>query len=555
MTGDRAALAAVRSVLRGRRGRPAGNDLAYGVYLAIMLTIIAVAPTVRAIVLGLAAAMGATDGPWGSVVAGTGELAVLAAALTCATALFVFGAAHTGPAHAKLPAIDLLHTAALSRSRLFAGPVSRALLGAALLAAGAGAVLAGARAVHGGWATPGGLTPELALALVLGGAALGLLTGVGMLLGQASRRVRAGIVTGLAVVFFVEAALRSLSAASGIDSSAMRGSVDPWSLVARVVLDPAAAGSLLGPLLVWFAVSLAAAVCAPRLAGRLRWAGLRDQALRWNTVSALAVTGDLRMASEQLGAPVRTGRRWRWWLRRAMPSRAALRRVGPTALLALRDLLGVARTPARSLAAFVGTLGAGSVIGAGLVAAAGFRSPGVAAALGAIALVLVYAAIGPWCRGLRAAAETLGGMRLLPFSPAGLLLRHSVLPLLLTIPCTGASAAISAIPGGDPAASFASGAIAGLLGFGLRLLGALKGPLPQRLLAPVPTPAGDMSGINVMLWSFDGVVWALLIGAGCGALAAVAPLGALSAVGIALVLLGVGVSARLRSLSGILRLA
>jgi hypothetical protein len=45
----------------------------------------------------------------------------------------------------------------------------------------------------------------------------------------------------------------------------------------------------------------------------------------------------------------------------------------------------------------------------------------------------------------------------------------------------------------------------GILALALRLCGALKGPLPPGLLAPVSTPAGDLSAVGPLLWALGEV--------------------------------------------------
>ena len=169
----------------------------------------------------------------------------------------------------------------------------------------------------------------------------------------------------------------------------------------------------------------------------------------------------------------------------------------------------------RSLAALFGVMVAGLLVGSTVAAG----SPGAPAAL---APLLAYAAVGPWCRGLRVAGESVGSPPLLPFSSLGLLLRHLVVPVTLSALVCGGTAAVAsgAVFGvafggtafGGVAAAAILGVTVGLLAMALRLLGALKGPLPQRLLAPIPTPAGDLSSVNVLLWNLDGPMLAAAIG-------------------------------------------
>lgn len=267
------------------------------------------------------------------------------------------------------------------------------------------------------------------------------------------------------------------------------------------------------------AVGLCAAVgllLGQRIRGT-RWQVLREQAQQLDVVSALIFTGEFRSAAGRMGAPVKVGRRWCWVQRRWLSSIRGARRSG-LLLIASRDLLGLARTPARSLAALLGVTAAGMLVASTFTVG----GSGVPAAL---APLLAYASVGPWCRGLRVAGESVGAPPLLPFSSLGLLLRHLVVPAMLSVlVCGGAAAVASCVVFGVPVGWVAAAAILGvtvsLFAMALRLLGALKGPLPQRLLAPIPTPVGDLSSVNVLLWNLDspllaaalGVLLALLIG-------------------------------------------
>ena len=438
MSGSPEALRRVRAVLRGRRERPSGGDVAYGVYLAIMLALVVPAPLVRAAVLWLVDELPVPGDP-------LLPLAAAGFAVVALVALPVAGG-YAGPLRISLPEIDLLLTTGLPRPRLLGGRVARAFGFAAIGGAAVAALLLAARALRGE------LHPQAAFALLGVGAVSGLCCVALLFVGQLSRG------TG--------------------------------------------------------------------------WQALRDQALRLDVVGALALTGDLRSAAGRLGAPVRSGRGWRW---------IAPKRIAP--LLVSRDLLGIARTPLRSLAALLGAAAAGTLLGA----ASTVQPPALAAISGASALLLAYASIGPWCRGLRTAGETVGSPPLLPLSPAGLLLRHLIVPgALATLAIAGAAAAVS------PLASAPLGALLGAslaaLALALRLLGALKGPLPQRLLAPVTTPVGDMAGINVLLWNLDGPVWAVLIGGVLAAVGAVSPGWAILVAAVSLLLILAGGAVRLRAL-------
>lgn len=244
-----------------------------------------------------------------------------------------------------------------------------------------------------------------------------------------------------------------------------------------------------------------------------RWQTMRAQAQQLDVVSALVMTGDFRSAAGRIGAPVSLGRRWRW-------AAAWGKNTPGWWLIASRDLLGIVRTPMRSLAALAGVLLGGVLLPA---------APTVPAfsGLSALALPVVYAAIGPWCRGLRVAGESVGAIPLLPFASTGHLLRHLIVPTALACIASGVAAGIAAglleCAIAPVFAALVAGVTVALFAITLRLLGSLKGPLPQRLLAPVPTPAGDLSSINVLLWILDGPALAAGIGVALVLLATGAP--------------------------------
>lgn len=220
-------------------------------------------------------------------------------------------------------------------------------------------------------------------------------------------------------------------------------------LVVRMLRGEYAAGMLAPVLSVGATAGLLSGLLL--LLGQLsrgtRWQSLREQAERIDAVSTLVATGEFRSAAGRIGAPVTFGRNWAWFLghsdalsRRNHSGRPAGIYPGISWLFALRDLLGIARTPVRSIAALLGMSVAGVIAGitsVGVAAGAGVlvsaeASIGVAALGGMFALLIAYAAIGPWCRGLRSAGESIGTLPLLPLSPSVLLLRHLVVPAVLS---------------------------------------------------------------------------------------------------------------------------
>lgn len=494
-------LRAVRRVLRGRRDRADASEVSYRIYLAVMLAIIVGAPLVRGLVLWN---LDALPEP------GSTPAATLGAALTLLTALCVLAGAQGGPARAGLPQIDLLYTSAIPRRRLLAAPIARAVaLGTGVGMFGAGIIVA-TRLVRGD------IDAQLIVALALGGAALGAFAAIGMLLGQLGRAVRWPLAAALA-------ALAALQLGVGVSG-------DPWSWVAGLVVRPgdveghgdvAGLGRADSGSLLWGAGLLAVAallltIISPWIAARLRWEALREQAAQWDAIGVSAVSGDPKAALARLGAPVWLGRRWRL-------------RPSPHLTLAIiaRDLLGLRRTPARSLLAFAGVAAASAMWCLGLGAGdASSADPDFmrAAALGAPAMLLAYVALQSWCRGLATAADGAGSVSLLPAAPEALISRHLIVSLIFGVLASvfGAVAALwwfSAVGVRAGAPMFGAGPIIAASGvlvavaLSLRVLASLKGTIPMRILAPVPTPVGDASGINVLLWTLDGPIAALLLGA------------------------------------------
>ena len=501
---DRDALRAVRAVRRARGDRLSAGDVSYRIYLAVMLAIIVVAPAVRAGILAWASAIPET----------AAHPAGVAAALTLSTAGLALLGSRAGPARAGLPQLDLLFTAALPRARLLGPSLGRWFAAGAGVGAAIGGMAAVALALAAANGLASGASLELGIiaALVGAGAALGVL-GVGaLLLGQRGPRVRGGVALGLAAL----AAAQLAAAGRGVGALP-----DPWSASAAL-LERAASGpagdALPVSLILLPALAALAVLCgALPLATRLSRERLRAQAVNWDAASALALTGDPTAALARFGEPVRHGRR--------LILRPA-RGLGGTILR--RDLLGLVRAPGRSLAGLGGMLAAGALWGSAL---AGGGSPLRAALLGAAATVVAALAAQPWCRGLVAAAAGVGSPTLLPSGPGALMARHALLPALAAtlalaagtlLVCAGVGVVAAPGAGSGPAEAAGVGALltAPVLAAAvvlLRVAAALKGTIPLRLLAPVPTPLGDVSAVNVFIWTIDGPVVALLVGAALGA--------------------------------------
>lgn len=492
-------LRAVRAVRRGRGEHLSAGDTSYRIYLGVMLSVTVVAPIVRVLLLSVGPVV---------LVLGSAQLPGIAAGLTVATAGAVLLGGYGGPVRAGLPQLDLLFTSAIPRSLLLARPVLGWLGAAALLGAVAGALLA----IGGALAAP--IAPGASVTLLAAGACLGVLWGGAQLVGQIGPRVRAIVVGALCALALAQLLWGPLG--------------DPWSGVARIVVGLGSAGPGVPGGAVGFAViALSSGVVllgALSAAARLDRERLRAQAATWGSARALALTGDPSAALAKLGRPVTMGRRLR--LRGGR---------GGVASFVRRDLLGIVRAPGRSLAAGAGALLAGVLWAAAVTEPGGVLS---AAVLGGAALLIATISLAPWCRGIVTAAAGSGSPPLpplLPSSPRALLARHAVAPLILAVLALGVGGAAFgwvwsgwawggwawAGPGGEGSAALralATAPVAAVAAVLLRIAAALKGTIPLRLLAPVPTAAGDLAAINVFVWSIDGPVVAAVSGAALGAL-------------------------------------
>lgn len=185
------------------------------------------------------------------------------------------------------------------------------------------------------------------------------------------------------------------------------------------------------------------------------------------------------------------------------------------------------------------------------------------AQLGALSAVLTYFSVSAWCRGLRAAAQSSGVSPVLPMSPGALIVRHAVVPAALAmLTCAVGLCAAWLIGGGLPLNGEKPGGSAGIpiavlstcttvvIVMAVRASTALKGPIPLRMLTPIPTPVGDAAGINIVLWMLDGPILTAVIGAGLAVLWGLTMTASVSAIVAAIVVVlvfaAVWLSARVR---------
>jgi len=426
-----------------RSSRRETVEVAYVVYVVAVMGLLVVAPAVAVVFEALNTptvldALGSSSAP---------ATAALVVGLAWATALWVgagYGPITIAPALVGLWAgTDLPRHAGLRRA------FRQRAAWAAAAWAGAGALVGGILLADGGAA-------HEATLLVLAGAAVGAIGSVAWLAGQSFAR-------------------------------------HAWWLGAVVATLAVVAATW--PRARWLAVvGAAAALFVPRMLDALRGPDLLAQALRWQSATTTAGSGDLQTALGSLRALPRRGRRWRAIVE------------GPTAVrFAVADLVGTWRATGR----FV--IGALALSASAAVLAAAVAQP-FGPALAAGGAVLAYLALGVFCDGLRHAAALAARPGLFGFGPWRLFALHSTAPLVVT--------ALAGVAGGALVA--ASGRVTHALALALVLVsvlvvrawGAAKGQLPVSLLTPIPTPMGDLSALNVTAWLADAPLVAALAGGG-----------------------------------------
>lgn len=186
-------------------------------------------------------------------------------------------------------------------------------------------------------------------------------------------------------------------------------------------------------------------------------------------------------------------------------------RGGMPMLFLTRDLVAVLRLPGRCAlgvtAMVLGVVVAGTTVV--LPAALWWVAIGLGSGFG-------YLGLGVLSDGVRHAVEAGAAPVLYGVGDLQLVALHSLLPTLGAILLGGLGLFLSLILGGSLWSS-ALGGGALLLGVAVRVYDAAKPPMPLSLLHPVPTPAGDASGIAVALWQVDALLIATLTPVALGA--------------------------------------
>lgn len=341
-----------------------------------------------------------------------------------------------------------------------------------------------------------------ALVLSVGGAAFSLLTGLVLAAaGAASLGRTITVVVGGALAGVICCGLWLLGQRLGeIPRALLAVAIVAAAILSQPLPLPAMVLALAG-------LALVACAVTPGLLDGLRGSELLRQAQRWDTAGTLVLTGDVSMAFGEFRAVPRSGR--------SLPAVGT----GPLALVFLRrDLFGSLRTPTRFVSACLGASGCGFLVSVALGSSADVAW--IAAGTGA---VVGFLALGVWSDGFRHSAESASAPTLYGVSPAGMFALHATFPLLAGAVCASLGA-IVAVALGAPVLGLAAAIVCSTVLVAVRLYDAAKGQLPLSVLAPVPSPMGDLSSIVVMVWQADALL--LAVAAIVAAITAVAELGA-----------------------------
>lgn len=502
--GSRERLRAARRIWRMRPEHPTFRDHAYLVYVTLLVTALVAMPLVRGVALTLAqpTALALLSSPGAAATMGVCGAAVWIGAL-------VLGR-RRGPVVPPPFVAQTLGDSTIAPSVAWRGRALRALFVAVIVLTAVAAL-----AASGFLAA----APTASGMLFIAGAALFAIPAAVLWLAGQALPGRSTTVVGAALVAW---ALIGLAAGTVIT---------PWGMLAELWADAGAAtqfavitdaapsvavltdsptaqipvvGAAASPLLVLGAFAVVAAACVPSLVSRLRPHVVLTHARRWEAMTLLARTGDLSGAAGRLRPPPAVGRRWR------MPLTAPL-----WWATVQRDAVAAARNPARLLAALIALAAAGALWGG---------MPQLPASLtwvaGLPAALLCFAGLGPLCDGVREAADSAGRPALFRPSAGQLMLLHAILPALTVVLVTAVSAAIAGGP-------WLAAAGVGVFVLAVRMMDAAKPPLPLELLMPVPTPAGDASGMFVLLWQADAVLLTAAAGIWLAPTLAAGPAGAL----------------------------
>ncbi|ATG52647.1 hypothetical protein CFK38_14770 [Brachybacterium vulturis] len=509
MSGD---LSAVREVWAQRSGARTGSDVLYLLYLGALSVLVLGVPALRfgGALLARPDVLPVLQHPLAPRLAGI-------VVLIAAAALVLLGGVR-GPALMAPFFTTTLASSGIRRRTVLWRPYVRALLApTASMAVVASLIAVTLRAAGGGdGAAGGGADGAAAVRFVLAATGAGLLLGAAWLAGELlTARPRRLLVGALLLAGGLSALLPQ---GTGLGGS-WPGAEAPHGPGALLVLG----------------AGIAATAAGITLLDRLRGTVLREQSMRWESVTTVATSGDLAGAAATFRPPPSAGRR--------------LRAVGPRPLVLLyarRDAVAWLRSPDRLVVGIVVALLAAAAL-AGSTQLTGPLAGG-AVLLGAVAL---WGAGSTLVEGIRHGVHTLGAPRLFGQTVAVQVLLHALAPALLLT-------ALAALGGGGLvlAGGIGEGALrAVLLPVALapvliagQVRDAAKGPMPLQLMTPMPTAQGDSSVLVMLAWQSDALLLALLAGTLLAGLGLLGPVWTLGGAALLTALMALMARGRLRAL-------
>lgn len=241
------------------------------------------------------------------------------------------------------------------------------------------------------------------------------------------------------------------------------------------------------------ALILASSFRVPQLLSDLAPPTVLAQSQRWQAVTLSGATGDFAGAAMLYRPKPSAGRYWKTIL--ALPK--------PLQFL-IMDAVSAVRNPLRLTAASVGVVAAGAALGAvmGDILGDGGRGGSlvlVTAALCGVVLHMSSGVTGERFSDVAAQAQTPVLYREKPVTRFVL---HAVFPLVWGVVLL-ALGALTTTGVGEAALIGVLMVPAVVL---VRIYDAIKPPLPLVLFTPMESPAGDMSGMMVLLWQGDAVI-------------------------------------------------
>lgn len=460
-------LSAARTIWRARRVRT-GGDKAYALYAFLLVAVIVIVPIVRALLVIASSQSGLVVLTSANASA---AVSLIAAALWSGALL---AGRKRGPALLPPFLLHALTGSNIRRALTLRRPVIRSAT-IIVTACAAGAVLVGTVLSAGGHAQRWDVIVFAAAA-----GAAGVVAAALWLVGQIFPRAAFPSALTMLIVAGMSLWIPDMLAFT------------PWGWVGATY---PLAGSGVFPSAGMAVLAAASIVMTPVLLNRLTGMQLSTQAAQWDRATAFSFSFDFRAATSVYEAEPHLGRN----LRAINPSRHRW------LTFFLRDVVGQARTPGRSLGAITATAVAGALITLSLI-------PGTPSVLMAgMAGIVLYGATGPVTKGLQHAAYVAGDYPIYGISDRHLVLLHSFFPLTVTLTVLSVAASATAlVTGTDLGLPLAGAIVVGVLALALRLGSALKGPLPPSLLTPVNTPAGDLSIVMQIGWALSDPVIAVL---------------------------------------------